>query len=190
MRRKRGKRTDAKGRSIGESRHVRLYRWMMRSNAWQSLSLAARCLLVEMYDLYDGTNNGRLFMSARDAGRRLGVGKTKGWRALHELRDKGFIRPHHEGYFQVKVRHATTWVLSEFEFAGQVATKDFMRWRPPTEIETTVRPGEQPVPLDGQEGVGTQDHYSICPPRGTDSTQSAENLSASADTDKLPPGVG
>ena len=44
---RRRKRHDSTGRTIGESKHVRLYRWMMRTDAWQALSLGARCLLIE-----------------------------------------------------------------------------------------------------------------------------------------------
>jgi hypothetical protein len=103
----------------------------LNSLAYRSLSLGARALLVELYALYNGQNNGDLYLSAREAGKRLGVGKTKAAACLHELEAKGFIRPRQRGAFQWKMRHATCWVLTEFAFAGQIPTKDFMRWQPP-----------------------------------------------------------
>ena len=67
----------------GQEKHVRLHRWLLQSPAYRSLGLAARCLLVELYDLFNGENNGRIFLSIRDAARRLGVSKNK-WLA-HDL---------------------------------------------------------------------------------------------------------
>jgi hypothetical protein len=43
------------------ARHVRIYRWELESAAYRSLSLFARCLMVELKALYNGTNNGDLY---------------------------------------------------------------------------------------------------------------------------------
>jgi hypothetical protein len=53
------------------NRHVRLYRWELESAAYRSLSVRARCLLIELKALYNGANNGELFLSVRDAAARL-----------------------------------------------------------------------------------------------------------------------
>ncbi len=50
---------------------------------------------------------------------------TKGFR---ELESKGFIKRHRCGSFNWKLRHATTWILTEHSYRDQTATKDFMRW--------------------------------------------------------------
>lgn len=121
---------DAKGRRVASLGHVRLYHWMMRSKAWQHLSLPGRALLVELYSLYNGINNGEIPLAVREAARRLGIGKNTATKLFHDLQELGFIRPNQRGNFDWKKRHATTWVLTEFEFAGQLATKDFMRWPP------------------------------------------------------------
>lgn len=117
------------GRSAPDAKHVRLHRWMMESAAWRSLSVGPRALLVELYALYNGQNNGDLFLSATEAGKRLSVGKSTAHRWFAELEERGFIRARQRGAFNQKVRHATTWILPEFNFAGQSATKDFMRWQ-------------------------------------------------------------
>ena len=57
-------------------RHVRIHHWLMRSAAWQSLSCEGRAVLVELYALFDGSDNGRLFLSIREAASRVGVGKS------------------------------------------------------------------------------------------------------------------
>jgi hypothetical protein len=72
---------------------VRLYRWELESAAYRSLSLRARCLLVELKALYNGSNNGELFLSVRDAVARLNTGTHQATAAFRELEDRGFIKP-------------------------------------------------------------------------------------------------
>jgi hypothetical protein len=55
--RNRNKRLDAP--------HVRLYRWLLESSAYLSLSCPARAVLIEIARGHDGTNNGRLGLSIR-----------------------------------------------------------------------------------------------------------------------------
>jgi hypothetical protein len=64
------------GRKVGKlrnpqavERHVRLYRWLLESPAYRGLSSCARCLLVELKALYNGTNS-ELFLSVRDTAAR------------------------------------------------------------------------------------------------------------------------
>jgi hypothetical protein len=139
--RPRGRGVDATGRSIGDGKHVRLHRWLLQSEAWRGLSLGGRAAVVEMYDLFRGDNNGQVFMSARELGRRLGVRKDTAAGYLWDCEAAGFIRAHQRGAFTWKERHATAWVLTEFPFAGAPGTKDFMRWRKGDVLTTRARPG-------------------------------------------------
>lgn len=141
MKKKRFRKPNATGRSAADVKHVRLHRWVMESAAWRSLSIGARALLPELYLLYNGGNNGELFLSTRDAGRRLGVSKSSASRLFMELESRGFIRARQRGAFSLKVRHATIWILAEFEHASQPPTMDFMRWRPPQNSETGATDG-------------------------------------------------
>lgn len=135
-----GRRTNAKGRSLGEARHVRLYLWLLKSTAYQALDCTARTLLVEFYALYNGMNNGELFLSVREAARRLGVAPNTALKAIRQLEAKGFIRPNQRGSFDWKGGAATSWILTEYEHAGQLATKDFMRWERDGENRKPVSP--------------------------------------------------
>lgn len=146
----RHRRVDRKGRSLGADRHVRLHHWLLRSPAWLSLTCEARALLVVLYELYNGSNNGALFLSVREGARRINTSKTTAAAAFKSLMQRGFIRPNVKGVFSLKQRHATSWVLSEFEFAGQLASRDFMRWRVPAEMQNSVPGQAQTVPLVGQ----------------------------------------
>lgn len=119
-------------------RHVRLHYWMMDSAAWRHMRPIARALLVQLYSLFNGMNNGDLFLSVRDAAQALNVTANTAMKAFGELETHGFIRARQRGAFTLKIRHATTWILTEFPHGTELPTKDFMRWAPPAGKENTV----------------------------------------------------
>lgn len=116
--------------------HVRLYAHELKSPAYRALTCTARALLVEFRALYTGQENS-VFMSVRDAGKRLGMSNKPAHKALTELEEKGFVRLLVKGSFNCKVQHASEYALTNEPLASQkVAPKDYMRWRP--EVKTTV----------------------------------------------------
>lgn len=121
----------ASGPDDWTERHVRIHHWVMKSAAWKDLRPTARAMLVHLYSLFNGVNNGELFLSVRDAALGVNVTPNTALKALKELEAHGFIRAALRGAFTLKHRHATTWVLTEFGYANQIPTKDFMRWQPP-----------------------------------------------------------
>ena len=156
----RGRRIDATGRSIGNGHHARFHRWEVSTAAFRSLSIGARALLLELKMLYTGNNNGDLFLSAREAGKRLNLGKNKAGLLFSELQETGFIRAKAKGAFNIKATRgggaATTWVLTEFAHGNALPTKDFIHWQPtkpaPKPIakkHSAVPPAVQTVPLSG-----------------------------------------
>jgi hypothetical protein len=153
-------RTNKTGRNTGESRHVRLYYWLMQTVAWRSLDATARAIYVEMASRYGGpgSNNGRIPYSVREAAESLRIGKTTAARALERLQQRGFIVAMKKGAFSLKLRHATEWRLTEFpcDMTHVLPTKEFTRWSP--EIQNTVPPQTQMVPvaapLDTSGGTG------------------------------------
>jgi len=60
-------------RSSGKvERYVQLNRSLLHSPQFSALSVATRALILELHGMYNGTNNGKLFLSVRDAADRLG----------------------------------------------------------------------------------------------------------------------
>lgn len=114
------------GRSKGGERFVGLYHWMLQSPAWQKLSPNARALLIEIWAIYNGNNNGEIAFSVRTAAARLNIATNTAHKALRELEESGFIKANIRGHFDYKKNHATTWIITAFEYNGQPATKDFM----------------------------------------------------------------
>ncbi len=153
------------GRTKGEARHVRHYEWMLACPAYRALSCQARSLLTELYRLYNGENNGALFMSCRRAAELLNLGKNVPTKLFRELVDKGFIVVARESNFDLKTKEARAWILTEFALNGQPPSKDFIRWRPDAEIQNTV-------PLKGTDSPQIRDRQSRTVPKsGTDSPQ-------------------
>jgi len=162
-----GRGVDVTGRSKGSARHVRLYHWMLRSEAWSALSLGARCTLIELYAHYDGQNN-HIPMSARYAATRLGVDKKSANKWLHELEDRGFIRLQQLAGFGYNKRYSAAYSLTEFPVGTQPATKDFMRASAVAEIQNSVRRNGTECPTQRDTGAVAA---TICPEKWDGSGQ-------------------
>lgn len=118
--------------------HVRTYEWMLKSPAYRSLSVYSRCLYAEIKRRYNGSNNGNIIMSFREAMEAVGCSNRPLLAAFEELQHKGFIKAVEKGAFSWRVRvdgkgRATTWLLTEYKVDHPVpsitASKDFMRWQ-------------------------------------------------------------
>ncbi len=109
-------RAKIKGREGGQTgRFVRLGVDIVDSPAYSSLSPNARSLLVELIRLFNGRNNGHLFLSEQDAANRMGVADRKvAHNTFRELTDAGFIKMTSNAYFSVKLGdgRARSWALT------------------------------------------------------------------------------
>jgi hypothetical protein len=135
------------GRTSSDSRHVRLYHWLMRTEAWRDLDTVARCAYLELDARYNGSNNGRIPFSCREMARALRCSKATALRALRRLQDHGFVIQKRAASFDCKVRHAPEWLLTEFrsDLDGSLASKEFVHWRQKSAVSPegpNAAPGE------------------------------------------------
>ncbi len=135
-----GRGQNKKGRSKQRDRFVKLDHWLQDTEAWRSLRPAPRALYIELVKRYYGINNGEISLSVREAAGLLHVAKDTAGKAFKELEAKGFIRRNVCGSFNWKAKQATTWVLTNYEFKEEPATKEFARWMPEKKIH-----GPKPV---------------------------------------------
>jgi hypothetical protein len=156
----------ARGRKTKMLRHVRLYHYLMQTEAWQSLRALERSIYIEIAARYagDGSNNGRIGYSIREAASTFKVGKSSAARALEMLQDRGFIVARKKGAFSLKSRHSTEWRLTEFgcDMTGALPTKEFARWSP--ENQKPVPRGNPTVPVSGTPGICSGTVHSKRPP--------------------------
>lgn len=141
---------NKKGKSKNIQPFVQLFVWLLRSEAWLSLTPQARAVYVELHSWYNGSNNGRIGLSVRRAAQRCRVAKDTAARAFDELIDRGFIECTSKGAFSLKVRHASEWRLTHINCDKTGRTKDaaFMKWR--QEKQNPVPIQAATVPNEGQ----------------------------------------
>lgn len=84
-------RVNATGRSLGPiDRYIGIRRSLLHSPQFSALSCNSRALLLELQAMFNGTNNGAIFLSVRDATARLGLADYKAAQsAFAELRKLG-----------------------------------------------------------------------------------------------------
>ena len=127
MRRKR-----YKHQKKGGGRFVQLPEWLLASPAWRSLKPGPRALYVELKRLYNGSNNGELFLSHRNAAEALGVHRNTIGSYYEDLAQRGFIRVVQGPCLGPSgVGKAGLIELQEYQpETGGPALKGFMAWRP------------------------------------------------------------
>ncbi|MEJ2028621.1 MAG: hypothetical protein P8X66_01890 [Maritimibacter sp.] len=74
---------------------IKLDTWIFERPAYRRLGLGARCLHMELIRVYNGYNNGRLFLSHRLAADRLGCSRNTVSRYYRELEEARRDRPSH-----------------------------------------------------------------------------------------------
>lgn len=124
--------SDRKGRSKHEP-FVRLHRGVTNGSAWKSLSCEARSLLIEIWTRHNGTNNGVIAYSHREARQALRIGNGKVQQAFRELQDKGFLIARVRGSFEWKLGagqgRATEWEITTEPCDGEPAKATYREWR-------------------------------------------------------------
>lgn len=124
----------------GVGQHVQLPEWLQASEAWATMKPGPRALYVELKRRFNGSNNGAIFLSHRDAAAALNLHRNTVGPMFRELERRGFIRlaiaPH---LGPSGVGEASVWTLEELPTKdGKLAGKAFMRrgekQKPRTEI--------------------------------------------------------
>ncbi len=125
---------DQRGRSKGGERHTRLTYFMQGTAAWLSLKPAERAVYLDVARIYNGTNNGTIARSCRDAGKGCRINKDTAAQAFKVLVERGFLDCTTPGGFSLKTRHAAEWRLTDWKCDKTHAppSKAYQHWRPPS----------------------------------------------------------
>ncbi len=120
-----------KGKRPEEGQYAPLTYSLIRSPAWRSLSGPAIKVWIELHSRYNGSNNGKLFLSLNEAAEILGMGKATAQRAFAELSTKGFIALVTEGNWYSRKAHEWRITTKPMETPkGRIlATNDWHHWR-------------------------------------------------------------
>jgi hypothetical protein len=101
------------------------------SAAWRAMSPSARVLYIALKTRYSINlrNNGRIYLSVRNAAKETGLNKDTIARAFRELARYGFIVQTKGGCLGVEGKgKAPHWRLTELGYMADPPTKDFLRW--------------------------------------------------------------
>lgn len=128
--RRRISRTNHKGRSDNPVRFIRLNHNLLRSDAYCALTPQERAVLIEVMRHHNGSNNGRIGLSSRQAAEACNINKDTACRVFRRLVELGFLKQSSEGSFDYKVCHSPTWEVTEFGVGGRSPTKDYLIWSP------------------------------------------------------------
>lgn len=123
-------------------RHVQIPEWLQASEAWATMRPGPRALYVELKRRFNGSNNGVIYLSHRDAARALNVSRNTVGPMFRELEKRGFIRltvaPH---LGPSGIGQASVWALEELATQdGKLAGKAFMRWSEKQNPRTKIVP--------------------------------------------------
>ncbi len=122
---------DHTGRSKGVDRYVGLPFYMLQSQAWRSLSPAARTVLIEAMAFYRGDNNGYIALPLREISKRAGCSPDTVSKSITDLDDKGFLERTFAGTFKRNDKRASEYRITLYrcDRTQERASKAFMHWR-------------------------------------------------------------
>ncbi len=146
--RRRGLGVNATGRSR-DDRYIKLDHGLMNTDAWQSLSPDATKVLLDLWRRHNGTNNGEIAYSHREAHKCLSrahgcnVSTRRATAALNEIQDKGFAVVTKAGSFNIKTKLSRTWRVTAEKVGDDRPTRDFRGWQIQNTATTTVADGDQ-----------------------------------------------
>jgi hypothetical protein len=145
-------------KSRSDTRFVALQHYLLNSPACISLPGDALKLFIYVWKRHNGSNNGEISFSVREA-EEIGLTKSTAARMFRILVDRGFLAKVGESHFGRK-RVAQTWRITAETYRNEKATNDFMRWKPSIE-----KPSDSPT--NGTEELAPEEIRS--PTSGTDS---------------------
>jgi hypothetical protein len=141
---------------------LRMYVYVIRSDAWKATSLGARALFMGLKAYYSSNfeNNGHVFLSKRRAADECGLDHSSVSRWYRELQHYGFIKQTQGSHLGLGGKgKAAKWRLTDEPYKGEPPTNDFLRWdgvlfEPNHELQpphtTFFSRTEKPSTLDGR----------------------------------------
>jgi hypothetical protein len=147
----------------------------LKCPAWRAMSHGARNLYIALKARYGvkAGNNGRLFLSQRDAQKELGSGRNEIANWYRELQHYGFIVQTDPGGLGVEGRgRAPHWRLTELPCKGSLPTKDYLRWDG-TKFRRHRLPSRIRKKTESRTGNQVHTGPEITPTSGTEITSSS-----------------
>ena len=118
-----------KSKKRGFPKHVRLLESFQRTEAWRTLKPGPRALYVELKRRYNGGNNGRIFMSHREAADLVNVHRNTVPDYFAELERRCLVRDMGKGHLGADGHGiATRWALCDEPLNGKAPDLAYRSW--------------------------------------------------------------
>lgn len=126
----------------GAGRHVQLSEMLQSTAAWAELKPGPRALYIELKRRFNGTNNGRIILSHRDAAKALNAHRNTVGSWFSQLEDHGLIAMTQAPHLGPSgIGQAALWALQELPTAdGKPAQKGFAAWAKKKKPRTKTMP--------------------------------------------------
>jgi hypothetical protein len=113
----------------GTPQFVMLYNWMIDSEAWLDLKAQPRALYLLIKRRFNGSNNGEIYLSHREAAKLLNMHRNSIGTYFDVLIEHGFLKQTTKPHLGPSgVGQSAKWELTELPVNNRPATKEFMRW--------------------------------------------------------------
>lgn len=115
----------------GGGRFVHLPERLQATEAWASLKPGPRALYIELKRRFNGSNNGQIILSHRDAAQAINVNRNTVGSYFAELETRGLIVMTRGAFLGPSgIGQAALWALQELATAdGKPAKQGFLKWR-------------------------------------------------------------
>ncbi len=118
-------------------RFIKLDHLLLQHPAFETLTGRAVKLFLYVYKRFNGSNNGQISYSVREAAALLRCSKDTASATFQELVEHRLLEPTVKGAFSLKLRHATTWRITLAPTPGRAPTNDYAHWQPTTRDGST-----------------------------------------------------
>jgi len=178
-----GKRRSRGGHT---ARFIALPHYMLKSEAWRTMSPNAKAVLLHLWERHNGSNNGEISYAVREA-EEIGLKRSAAAAALDELVTRGFLACTRQSAFTVKTRAARLWRITAEQYGSERATKEFMTWTAKSKTQS-AQTDAQSAQTD-REAKNERRLPPTVRPYGLSAPKSVLAQSAQTDTSIIP-GVG
>ena len=96
---------------------------MFESVNYKTLSSRERDVLMLFKHRFNGINNGEIHLTSREIAKWYECSKSTAHKAIVNLYERGFIKPHKFGHFADRV--ATTWILTFERYGNNPPTNEW-----------------------------------------------------------------
>lgn len=131
---------------------AKMKRSVMESEAWRAISPTAQALYPWLLLEWKGpmaNNNGKIRLSVRSAGRRVGVSKETAARAFHDLQAKGFLVVATMAHLGTEGEaRGTFYELTEIQrpgSSGNGGSHLYRKWRPGKDFDVQKAQANNPT---------------------------------------------